>query len=135
MCLTWWIDTRPLSLSFRKTLPTHSSLHFSSSQLNGPRSSSTFLWCSGTLTSELLLRRLWGPFQICFIGSERRPICMTLLKSSGLWAVTRKRPFSNWVSTLFASSTISIGRCSCKCSAHIKLISYRMIVALIAESE
>ena len=127
--------THPLSLSFRKTLPTHSSLYFSSYRLNGPRSSSTFLWCSGTPTSELLLWRLWSPFQTCFTGSERRLICMTLLKSSGLWAVTRKRPFSNWVFTFFVSSTISIGRCFCKCSAHIKLIPCRMIVALIAESE
>jgi len=125
---------RSSSSSFRKILPMHSSLYFSSSRLNGPRSSSTFLWCSGTLTSELL-SFLWGPFQTCFTGSERRLICMTLLKSSGLWAVTRKRPFSNWVFTFFASSIISIGRCFRKHSAHIELIPCRMIVALIAESE
>lgn len=61
---------------------------------------------------------------------------MMLLKFSGLWAVTRKRPFSNWVFTFFASSITCIGRCYLSAQvASSELILDRMIAALIAESE
>jgi len=63
---------------------------------------------------------------------------MMLLKFSGLWAVTRKRPFSNWVFTFFASSITCIGRyylSAVVASSNTKLILDRMIAALIAESE
>lgn len=63
---------------------------------------------------------------------------MMQLKFSGLWAVTRKRPFSNWVFTFFASSITCIGQCyrsAVVASSDTELILDRMIAALIAESE